>query len=70
LSRELAKVEQALDRVDRKLSSQDFLGKAPAAVVSQQRAIQADLLDARAKLRDSLERIGAHLKSREPRAES
>jgi valyl-tRNA synthetase len=62
LSRELAKLEQALDRVNRKLANPDFLGKAPAAVVSQQRAGQAELLDARTKLRQSLERIGAHLK--------
>jgi valyl-tRNA synthetase len=62
LNRELAKVEQALDRVNRKLANYDFLAKAPEAVVSQQRATQAELLDARAKLRDSLERIGTHLK--------
>ncbi len=62
LNRELAKVEQALDRVNRKLANQDFLGKAPAAVVSQQRATQAELQDAHVKLRESLERIGAHLK--------
>ena len=62
LHRELAKVEQALDRVNRKLASYDFLAKAPAAVVSQQRASQGELLDARAKLRESLDRIGARLK--------
>jgi valyl-tRNA synthetase len=59
LSRELAKVEQALDRVNRKLTNHDFLGKAPPAVVSQQRATQAELQDARAKLRESLGRLGA-----------
>ena len=59
LSRELAKVEQALDRVNRKLTNHDFLGKAPAAVVSQQRATQAELQDARAKVRESLGRLGA-----------
>jgi valyl-tRNA synthetase len=62
LSRELAKVEQAMDRVNRKLANHDFLAKAPTVVVSQQRATQAELLDARAKLRQSLERIQAHLK--------
>lgn len=59
LSRELAKVEQALDRVNRKLANHDFLGKAPAAVVSQQRATQTELQDARAKLRETLERLRA-----------
>ena len=62
LNRELTKVEQALDRVNRKLANHDFLEKAPATVVSQQRATQAELLDARAKLHESLQRIGAHLK--------
>jgi len=59
LRRELAKVERALDRVNRKLANEDFLGKAPAAVVSQQRASQAELQDARAKLREGLQRLGA-----------
>jgi valyl-tRNA synthetase len=59
LSRELAKVEQALDRVNQKLANYDFLEKAPAAVVSQQRATQTELQDARAKLRESLERLSA-----------
>ncbi|MBI4572485.1 MAG: valine--tRNA ligase [candidate division NC10 bacterium] len=62
LSRELAKVEQALDRVGRKLSNEEFLGKAPAAVVSREKATRAELQDARAKLKDSLQRIEAHLK--------
>jgi valyl-tRNA synthetase len=65
LNRELAKVEQALERVSRKLANQDFVGKAPAAVVSQQRATQAELQDARATLQESLKRIGEHGKSRE-----
>ena len=62
LSRELAKVEQALDRVGRKLSNEEFLGKAPAAVVSREKATRAELQDAREKLKDSLQRIEAHLK--------
>ncbi len=62
LRRELAKLEQALDRVSRKLSNEEFLGKAPPAVVSRDRATRADLLDARAKLQESLGRIEAHLK--------
>ncbi len=62
LNRELAKVEQALDRVSRKLANHEFLEKAPPAVVSQQRATQTELIDARAKLQKSLERIEAHLK--------
>jgi valyl-tRNA synthetase len=59
LNRELAKVEQALERVSRKLANPDFVGKAPAAVVSQQRAAQAELQDARATLQESLKRLSA-----------
>jgi valyl-tRNA synthetase len=62
LGRELAKIEQALERVSRKLTNEEFLGKAPEAVVSQQRATQVELRDARAKLREGLERIETHLK--------
>ena len=58
LNRELAKVEQSLERVNRKLANRDFLDKAPASVVSQQRATQAELQDARATLQECLKRIG------------
>ena len=62
LTRELAKVDQALDRVTRKLQNEEFVGKAPPAVVSREKATRAELQDARAKLREGLERIEAHLK--------
>jgi len=62
LRKELAKVEQALGRVTRKLGNEDFLAKAPAAVVNQQKAIQAELQDAQAKLRENLGRIEGLLK--------
>ncbi len=62
LSRELAKVDEALDRVNRKLTNTDFLGKAPAEVVGRQRATQAELQDARTKLQEGLGRIEALLK--------
>ncbi|MBI2113792.1 MAG: valine--tRNA ligase [candidate division NC10 bacterium] len=62
LTRELAKVDQALERVTRKLQNEEFLGRAPAAVVSREKATRAELQDARAKLREGLERIEAHLK--------
>jgi valyl-tRNA synthetase len=62
LTRELVKVEQALDRVTRKLQNEEFLGRAPAAVVSREKATRAELQDARAKLREGLDRIEAHLK--------
>jgi valyl-tRNA synthetase len=62
LGRELAKVDEALDRVNRKLTNTDFLGKAPAEVVGRQRATQAELQDARTKLQEGLGRIEALLK--------
>jgi valyl-tRNA synthetase len=62
LRRELAKVDQVLDRVGRKLRNEEFLGKAPAQVVNRERATQVELQDAWAKLQESLGRIEAHLK--------
>jgi valyl-tRNA synthetase len=62
LNRELAKVNEALERVNRKLTNTDFLEKAPAEVISRQRATQADLQDARGKLQEGLGRIQALLK--------
>ncbi len=61
LSRELAKVEQGLDRVTKKLANEDFLRKAPEAVVEQQRAAQRELLDTQTKLRESLGRMAPFL---------
>ena len=57
LRRELDKVEQELARVDKKLSNDDFVSKAPAEVVTKQREEQARLLDTRIKLLQHLERI-------------
>jgi valyl-tRNA synthetase len=62
LIRELAKLDEALDRVNRKLTNTDFLGKAPAEVVGRQRTTQAELQDGRTKLRETLGRIEALLK--------
>jgi len=62
LNRELAKVNESLERVNRKLTNTDFLDKAPAEVVSRQRATQAELQDARRKLQEDLGRVEALLK--------
>jgi len=59
---DLIDLREEQERLGRKLSNEEFLGKAPAAVVSQQKATQAEMQDARAKLLKGLERIGAHLK--------
>ena len=62
LRKELTKVEQALDRVSRKLGNEEFLAKAPEGVVSQQKAIQVELQDALARHRENLGRIEGLLK--------
>jgi valyl-tRNA synthetase len=62
LGRELAKVRQQLDRVTKKLSNEDFMRKAPEAVVGKERATQAELSDAAAKLEEGLARIEAFVK--------
>jgi valyl-tRNA synthetase len=60
LARELDKTETALSRIGRKLSNADFLAKAPEAVVSKERAAQAELEGAREKLQEGLRRIEAY----------
>ncbi len=62
LQKELAKTEAALERIARKLGNTDFVGKAPAEVVSQQRATHAELADQHAKLQATLAHLEAHTK--------
>jgi valyl-tRNA synthetase len=62
LGRELAKVRQHLERVTKKLGNEEFLRKAPEAVVAKEQATQAELRDAAAKLEEGLARIEAFLK--------
>jgi len=61
--KELAKTEAALERIARKLGNPDFVGKAPPAVVSQQRAARAELADQHAKLEATLAHLEAQGKS-------
>ncbi len=60
LGRELQKAEQGLERINKKLGNDEFLSKAPAAVVSRERASREELLQLRAKLRESLSHVEAH----------
>jgi valyl-tRNA synthetase len=62
LQKELAKTDAALERIAKKLGNTEFLGKAPAEVVSRERAAQVELTDVQAKLRASLAHIEAHVK--------
>jgi valyl-tRNA synthetase len=61
LQKELAKTDAALERIAKKLGNEAFLGKAPAEVVSQQKATQAELADQHAKLKATLTHIEEHL---------
>jgi len=61
IQKELAKTESTLERIAKKLSSEAFVAKAPAEVVSQQRAAQAELADLQDKLRAGLAHIEEHL---------
>ena len=54
VDRELHKVERELDRVSRKLNNADFLGRAPADVVTKERENQHTL-------RETLEKLQKHL---------
>jgi valyl-tRNA synthetase len=65
LQKEMVKTEVALERIAKKLSSEAFVAKAPAEVVSQQRATQAELSSLLAKLRDGLAHIEEHVKGKE-----
>lgn len=59
ISRELDKVASELEKVQKKLSNEQFLEKAPVQVVQKNRDIAEELRVARDKLKDSLERLGA-----------
>jgi valyl-tRNA synthetase len=54
VDRELHKVERELDRVSRKLNNADFLGRAPADVVTKERENQHTL-------QETLEKLQKHL---------
>ena len=62
LQKELSKADAALTRIVKKLGNEDFVRKAPAEVVSRERAAQTELTDHRAKLKASLAHIERYLK--------
>jgi len=59
VQKELGKTEAALERIAKKLGNADFVSKAPAEVVSQQKATYADLTDQHAKLKATLTHLEA-----------
>ena len=59
LEREIAKQDGEIEKLNKKLANQQFLAKAPEAVVEEQRERLAEADAARLKLSDALERIAA-----------
>ena len=59
LEKEIARLEGEIGRFDQKLANRDFLAKAPAEVVEEQRERRADTDRARAKLSEALDRLAA-----------
>ena len=59
LEKEIQKVIKELNAVSRKLSNEDFLGKAPADVVEKVRGQHAELVEKEGKLQANLERVAA-----------
>jgi valyl-tRNA synthetase len=57
LDHELKKLDRELERVSQKLASMDFLKRAPAEIVSKEKALQKELRDSREKLLNHLELI-------------
>ncbi|MDB4972833.1 MAG: valyl-tRNA synthetase [Myxococcaceae bacterium] len=59
VGRELAKVEKDLAVLGKKLGNQDFVARAPAAVIAKDRERHAELETAREKLRDALTKLAS-----------
>ena len=59
LSKEVGRLDGEIERFEKKLGNADFVGRAPAAVIEENRAKLADAQGARAKLQAALERLSA-----------
>jgi valyl-tRNA synthetase len=57
LTREVAKLDSEIDRLDKKLVNPGFLAKAPPEVVEADRERRADAAEARGKLHDAVRRL-------------
>jgi len=57
LEKELKKVADDIDRVDKKLENADFMARAPEEVVDEQREKRAEAESRRAKIHEALERL-------------
>ena len=59
IARKIEEVDEDIDRAQRKLSNEEFVAKAPEAVVSKERQKLEDAAAARAKLESQLAALGA-----------
>ena len=59
LKKELDKLSGEIVKLDKKLSNEQFLAKAPEEVVAEQRERLADSQQARSKLQSALERLAS-----------
>jgi len=61
LLKELGKLTKELERVERRLSTKEFLTRAPAEVVAKEQAARCQLMETQSKLKEHLGRIEAYL---------
>ncbi|MBV7387417.1 valine--tRNA ligase [Pasteurellaceae bacterium TAE3-ERU1] len=59
LNKEIAKYQQEIERIEKKLANEGFVAKAPVQVIEKERAKMADYQDGLAKLNAQCERIQA-----------
>jgi valyl-tRNA synthetase len=57
LEKELKKVADDIDRVDKKLGNADFMARAPEEVVDEQREKRAEAEDRQSKIKEALDRL-------------
>ncbi len=59
LQKEIDKVDDEIGKIEKKLSNENFVSRAPAAVVEEQHARAADYRQSRGKLSEALDRLSA-----------
>ncbi|WP_421760141.1 valine--tRNA ligase [Devosia sp.] len=57
LTKDIAKIDDEVDKIDKKLGNEQFVSKAKPEVIEEQRARRAEALDRRARLAEALARL-------------
>ena len=57
LAKEIAKVQEDFDRVEKKLSNENFIGKAPEAVIEKEKQKKDEFSEILSKLKESLAKL-------------